>query len=79
MISNPKFLLVKINVEACDLGNRELATDLHPTAWKVAYLREITRTSQVQDIHVLVDVLAVEPSKNKYPTISQKRHMIPSW
>ena len=43
-----------------------------------AYLRKITGTSQVQDVHVLVDVLAVEPPENEYPTVSQKRHMISS-
>jgi len=36
------------------------------------YLRKITGTSQIQDMHILVDVLAIESSKNEYPTICQK-------
>ena len=41
-----------------------------------AHLSKVTRTGQVQDVHVLVDVLAIETSENEYPAISQKRYMI---
>lgn len=42
----------------------------------LSYLRKITRAGQIQDVYILVDVLAIEPSKNEYPAICQKRHMI---
>ena len=33
------------------------------------YLRKVTRAGQIQDMHILVDILTIEPSKNKYPAI----------
>jgi len=71
-------LLVKINVEACDLRHH---MDQHGfTYYGVGgtHLRKITRASQIQYVHILVDVLAVETSENEYSAVSQNRHMVSS-
>jgi hypothetical protein len=39
---------------------------------KVSHLRKIARTSQIQNVHVLVYVLAVESPEDKDPTISEE-------
>lgn len=71
------FLLIKVNMETCNLGSRiSITTNLHLI--KSTYLRKITGTGQVQDVHILVDILTIEPSKNEYPTIREKRNVISS-
>ena len=72
------FLLVKIDMEACDLKGNVYQHGVTYNDINGAYLCKIPRTSQIQDVHVLVDVLAIEPPKHEYPAISQNRHMISS-
>ena len=72
------FLLVKINMEACDLERNVHQHGFTYNDTNGAYLCKIPRTSQIQDVYVLVDVLAIEPPKHEYPAISKNRDMIPS-
>lgn len=46
---------------------------------KACDLREIRSRGEVQHVHVIKDVVSVEPAKNKEPRVGEERSMVTSW
>ena len=46
---------------------------------KACDLREIRSRGEVQHVHVIKDVVSVEPAKNEEPRVGEERSMVTSW
>ena len=46
---------------------------------KAGHLWEIRGSGEVEDMHVVKDVVSVEPPKDEEPRVSEERGMIATW